>query len=316
VTSGRFGAVGAGAVLSLALSIAACSSSSDGGSGSSPSGSGSTGGQSVTLNVVASTNVYGDIVKQIAGDTVKITSMISDPAADPHSYEANTQNQLELSKADIVIENGGGYDDFIDTMLKAAHNPKAKVLNVVDISGKTAPAGGELNEHVWYDFPTVAKLTDQLTSALSGADSADAATFSANAATFKQKLQQMESTEGSIKSAHVGDGVAITEPVPLYMLQACGLDNKTPSDFSEAIEEGTDLSPTVLKKTLDLFTNKQVMLLAYNEQTSGPETEKVLDAAKSNGIAVVPVTETLPAGKDYLTWMSGNLAAIQSALGG
>jgi zinc/manganese transport system substrate-binding protein len=104
--------------------------------------------------------------------------------------------------------------------------------------------------------------------------------------------------------------------VPPSLLQTCGMDNKTPSDFSEAIEEGTDLSPTVLKKTLDLFTNKQVMLLAYNEQTSGPETEKVLDAAKSNGIAVVPVTETLPAGKDYLTWMSGNLAAIQSALGG
>jgi zinc/manganese transport system substrate-binding protein len=107
----------------------------------------------------------------------------------------------------------------------------------------------------------------------------------------------------------------MTEPVPLYMLQACGLDNKTPSEFSEAIEEGTDVSPAVLKQAEDLFNDKQVKLLAYNEQTSGPETEAVLKAAKANDIAVVPVTETLPAGKDYLSWMQSNLAAIQTALG-
>jgi zinc/manganese transport system substrate-binding protein len=312
----RWSFIGASAI-AVAMLVTACSSSkSASGIGGNSSAAGSlAGSSSVTLNVVASTNVYGDIVKQIAGAKVQITSIITDPDADPHSYEANTQNQLALSKANLVIENGGGYDDFVDTMLKAANNSSAKVLNVVDISGKTASAGGELNEHVWYDFPTVEKLTDEIVSALSAGDSADASTFSANAATFKQKLQGFEATETSIKSAHSGEGVAITEPVPLYMLDACGLDNKTPGEFSEAIEEGTDVSPTVLKETLDLFTNKDIKLLAYNEQTSGPETEQVLRAAKANNIAVVPVTETLPAGKDYLTWMSSNLSAIQSALG-
>ena len=267
------------------------------------------------LNVVASTNVYGDIVKQIAGDKVRVTSIIDDPDADPHSYEANTQNQLELSKADLVIENGGGYDDFIDSMLKTAKNSSAKVLNVVDISGRTAPAGGELNEHVWYDFPTVSKLADQIVSALSAGDAADATAFSSGGAAFKQKLQGFEATEASIKKTHAGEGAAITEPVPLYLLQACGLINKTPEEFSAGIEEGTDVSPTVLRETLDLFNSKQVKVLAYNEQTSGPETEQVLKAAKSNGVAVVPVTETLPSGQDYVSWMSGNLSAIQSALG-
>ena len=300
--------VATGCVVLAGLALAACGSSSGSSRGSNSASAGA-------LNVVASTNVYGDIVRQIGGDKVRITSIISDPDADPHSYEANTQNQLELSKADLVIENGGGYDDFIDTMLKAANNSKAKVLNVVDISGKTASAGEELNEHVWYDFPTVEKLADQIVSELSAGDTADANTFSTNAAAFKQKLQGFESTEASVKQAHAGDGVAITEPVPLYLLEACGLENKTPAEFSEAIEEGTDVSPTVLKKTLDLFSGKQVKLLAYNEQTSGPETEQVLNAAKANKIAVVPVTETLPAGKDYLTWMAGNLSAISSALG-
>lgn len=304
------GLFGAGA-LSLVMAVSACGSSSSDSPGSS--GAGPSGGTS--LSVVASTNVYGDVVKQIAGDKVKITSIISDPDADPHSYEANSRTQLELSQADVVIENGGGYDDFVNTMLKAAKNTKATVLNVVDISGKSAPAGGELNEHVWYDFPTVEKLVSQLASTLSAKDPADASAFNAGAAAFTQKLTQMQATEASIKAAHSGAGAAITEPVPLYMLEASGLVNKTPPDFSEAIEEGTDVSATVLAQTLDLFSQKKVALLAYNEQTSGPETEKVLSAAKAAQIPVVPVTETLPTGKDYVSWMTGNLSAIQTALG-
>src|ERR1700754_4262510 len=246
------GLLGAGA-LSLVMAVSACGSSSADGAGAS----GTSPSSGTTLSVVASTNVWGDIVKQIAGDKVRITSIISDPDADPHSYEANSRTQLELSQADIVIENGGGYDDFVDTMLKAAKNTKAKVFNVVDISGKTAPAGGDLNEHVWYDFPTVEKLTNQLVSTLSQKDPADAATFNAGAAAFGQKLTQMQATEASIKAAHAGAGAAITEPVPLYMLDASGLVNKTPPAFSEAVEEGTDVSATVLAQTLALFSQKK-----------------------------------------------------------
>jgi zinc/manganese transport system substrate-binding protein len=289
----------------LAL-LAACSSSAADETAASTSKAG--------VQVVASTNVYGDIVKQIAGDKAEVTSIISDPDQDPHSYEANAQTQLSLSKAKVVIENGGGYDDFMDTMLKSAGNTSAKVLNVVGISGHKAPAGGELNEHVWYDFPTMEKLAAQLASTLSEVDSANSSTYAANAAAFTGKVKQLEATEASIKAAHTGDGAAITEPVPVYLLTACGLVNKTPGEFSEAIEEGTDVPAAVLQKTLTLFSAKQVKLLAYNEQTSGPETEKVLAAAKANGIAVVPVTETLPDGKDYLGWMTANLDAIRSAL--
>ncbi|MEV6349084.1 zinc ABC transporter substrate-binding protein [Actinoplanes sp. NPDC051851] len=290
--------------LALVTMVAGCSTATDTDQGSS-----------TTLSVVASTDVYGDIARQIAGDEADITSIISDPSADPHSYEANSRTQLALAKADVVIENGGGYDDFVDTMLKAAGNADVTVLNAVEISGRTAPAGGELNEHVWYDFPSIEKLTAQLVSTLSAKDPANAATFSANGTAFTTKLRQLESTEASIKSAHDGTAVAITEPVPLYLLEASGLVDKVPSAFSEAIEEGTDVPAKVLAETLELFSGKEVALLAYNAQTSGPETETVLAAAKAAGVAVVPVTETLPEGEDYLTWMAGNLSAIQTALG-
>jgi zinc/manganese transport system substrate-binding protein len=295
----------AAAISIVTLSAAAC--------GSSTSATGS-----ATVSVVASTNVYGDIAAQVAGrlagTRVKITSIISDPDADPHSYEANTRTQLAISRADLVIENGGGYDDFVDTMLGSAGG-SAAVLNVVDLSGKKAPPGGDLNEHVWYDFPTVAKLVNRIAGALAGKDAADAATFRANAAAFTKKLTALEATEAQIKLAHAGAGVAITEPVPLYLLEACGLVNRTPAEFSHAIEAGTDVAPRVLSQTLALFTGNQVKLLAYNEQTSSVETQKVLAAAHAAHIPVIAVTETLPANTHYLAWMSGYLAAVRSALG-
>lgn len=295
---------------SVAL-LAGCGSSSDSGSGGSASAAPAA---SSRVAVVASTNVYGDIVSRIGGDKVSVTSVISDPDQDPHSYEASTQNQLALSKAKVVVENGGGYDDFVDRMLRSGGNSSAEVINAVKVSGKTAPKGGELNEHVWYDFPTVAKIADRISAALGKADPANAALYAKNAETFKAQLTPLEAKEAQIKKEHAGEGIAITEPVPLYMTAASGLVDRTPAEFSEAIEEGTDVSPKVLQEALALFSGKQVKALVYNEQTSGPQTEKSEQAAKAAGIPVVPVTETLPSGKDYLGWMTSNVDALANAL--
>src|SRR4051794_4336234 len=98
----------------------------------------SAGSDDGVIRVVASTNVYGDIATTIGGDAVHVTSLMSDPAQDPHSFEASAQNQLAVSKADIVIENGGGYDEFMQTLLKGADNSSASILNIVDLSGKKA----------------------------------------------------------------------------------------------------------------------------------------------------------------------------------
>lgn len=316
--------LGALTIGTAAVLLTACGSSS-GTAGSSTSAAGSSAGASSSaasssaapaatdVSVVASTNVWGDVVKQIAGGDVQVTSIISDPSADPHSFEASAQNQLALSKASLVVVNGGGYDDWAGDMLSSAKST-APVINAVDVSGHTATGGEELNEHVWYDFPTVDKVAQQIEAQLSTIDPADAAAYKANLATFQGKLQTLESQEAAIKSAHSGVGVAITEPVPNYMLEASGLDIKTPGAFSEAIENETDVPADVMQQTLALFSDKQVKALVYNEQTTGPQTDQVKNAADSNGIAVVPVTETLPAGKDYIGWMTDNVTAVSQAV--
>lgn len=158
------------------------------------------------------------------------------------------------------------------------------------------------------------KLADRIAEALAGAAPADADVFRSNAKTFKDKLTLLQAEEEQIKADHAGTAVAVTEPVPLYLIEASGLHNRTPADFSEAVEEGDEVSPRVLQQTLDLFTGKQVQALVYNEQTSGPQTQKVQQAAEDNGIPVVPVTETLPPGEDYISWMTANVDALKRAM--
>lgn len=295
-------AAAAATALSACGSSAAAHDSSPGGSGAGP------------VRVVASTSVYGDIAEQIGGGDVDVTSIINDPSQDPHSFEADARTQLALARADVVIKNGGGYDDFVTAMRKSVE-AKGTVIDAVTVSGHQAAKGAGLNEHVWYDFRSVERIVTRLVHDLSAADPSTASTFRANAMRFTGKLKSLEATEESIRATHSGAGVAISEPVPLYLLQACGLHNVTPPEFSAAIEEGDGVSVQVLNATLELFREGQVALLVYNEQTSGQETARVRAAAEAADVPVVPVTETLPDGLDYVSWMTGNLEAIKAALG-
>ena len=298
------------AAATLALTLAGCS----GPAGDSTPSNAVPGATPSPVRVVASTDIYGDIVRAVGGDAVAVTSIIDAPDRDPHEYEADAQTQLALSKAQLVVENGGGYDDFVDTMLSVGVN-KPTIINVVELSGyDQEPADGEFNEHLWYDLPTVTKLATELSTSLAAVSPSQASTFQANAASFSAEMKKLQQQQAAIKAAHDGAGVAITEPVPVYLLDAAGLTNLTSDEFSEAIEEGADVAPAVLKETIALFDAQKVELLAYNEQTTGPQTAAVLEAAQRNNIPVVPVAETLPDGQTYLSWMQNNIRAVAAAL--
>ncbi|TQL46584.1 zinc/manganese transport system substrate-binding protein [Homoserinimonas aerilata] len=296
------------------------------------------------LSIVASTNVYGDIASAVAGDLASVTSIIDSAAQDPHSYEATVQDQLALSRADIVIENGGGYDPFVDTMLSSVDSSGIVVISASEVSGLMPGAEDNhaeddhaaddhdhaddahaddhaghdhvagFNEHVWYSFEAMDRLAHELAHELGALDAANAAAYETNYESFSAQLQSLTDEAEALHSQHAGEGVAITEPVPLYLFEAIGLVNHTPDAFSEAVEEGSEVSPSVLLATIAEVEGGEVRLLAYNEQTAGAETERLLDAATQAGIAVIALTETLPEGSGYIDWMSDNLAAIAGAL--
>lgn len=323
----RTGTIGLAGLAVLALGLTACGP----GTGGTPAAA--DGGK---IKVVASTNVYADIVKEVGASWVDVTAVIDRPSQDPHSYEATARDTLAVSKADLVVENGGGYDEFMDRIVQDRGLDAGSVITAVDVSGLAAPIGtkadhepdgtkpsgadphvhaaGSFNEHVWYSLPAVVKIADSVADKLAAVDGSEAKAFRANAAAFGDRIAGLESKLAAVKAAHSGAGVAITEPVPLYLLSDAGLVNKTPPAFSEAVEAGTDVPVTTLVETEDLLTTNRVGLLAYNRQTEGPQTQKISDTAQRAGIPVVNFTETLPEGDTYVQWMSANIDAIRSAL--
>lgn len=267
------------------------------------------------IKIVTSTDVYADIAQSVAGPDVEVTAFIDSPSADPHSYEANSRNILTVTRADLVIENGGGYDDFMETLLDAAKNDPA-VLTATDVAAPGLPGGGSSNEHVWYSLGAMQTLAEAIADELAKIDPDQASVYSDNAQAFTDDVQALRDQVSDLEKELNGTPVAITEPVPGYLIDDLGLVNRTPSAFSEAIEEGEDVSVGVLDETLRLFSEQRVKALIYNEQTTGSITEQVKKAAEDAGIPVVGVTETLPQGDDYVSWMAHNIDAITSAVAG
>ncbi len=258
------------------------------------------------LRIVASTNVYGDLAATIAGPDANVTSIIDDPSADPHGFEANPRVQLALAEADLVIANGGGYDDFVDEMLEASGNTTAVVLHAVD----AAEVDVESNEHVWYDYPTVSAFVDEIAAALDGLQPDEQR--AARVADLQDGIAGLEDRVAALAVEHSGAGVIVTEPVPLYLLSAAGLVNLTPGDFTEAIEEDTDVAPALLQEVLNLIPEAAVVVV--NDQTGGPQTDAVIDVAGDSGVPWFGVTETLPAGSDYVSWQAGLIDLLQDSL--
>jgi zinc/manganese transport system substrate-binding protein len=217
-----------------------------------------------------------------------------------------------VAAATLVVHNGGGYDDWMSELVAGAGGTPT-VIDVSELTGQAA--GGEFNEHVWYSLPTVRQLADRIAGDLAAADPAHAAEFTANAQAFAGRVDELQARAQAVGAAHPGARVMVTEPVPGYLIQTAGLVDVTPPEFSEAVEEDTDPSAAVVQQTLDALATQQVRALIVNAQTVTPTTEQVRQAAQTDGVPIVEVTETLPAGTtDYTSWMGAQIDALAAAL--
>ena len=266
------------------------------------------------MPVVAAENFYGNIAQQIGGTHVSITSILSDPNADPHLFQASTTTVAEVADAEVVIENGVHYDDWMNKLIAASPNPNRRVVTMADALGVS---GADANPHLWYDVPRLPQIAAAIADALSAADPAHRDSYRAGEAGFVASLKPLDDAVAAIKARYGGTEVAYTEPVPGYLVEAAGLVNETPEEFSKAIEEGTDPTPQAVAETNALFTGKQVKVLLYNAQAVSPITDQLRQLAQQNGIPVVPVTETLPpAASSFQAWQLGQVEALTAALRG
>jgi zinc/manganese transport system substrate-binding protein len=284
-----------------ATSIAACSTASaDGGSVSGK------------IVAIGAENEYADVIGQIGGTYVQASAIMSNPNTDPHTFEASPAVAREVSAAQLVVQNGVGYDSFMNTIESAAPSSGRQVVDVQQLLGLPDSTP---NPHLWYNPATMPKVADAIAADLATIQPAHAAYFKANAKAFIASLGPWHDAIAAFKKAYAGVPVATTEPVADYMLEAAGADNLTPWTFQADIMNGVDPSPQVLAEQKALFTDHRVKVFLYNQQVTDPLTQSLITLADQNDIPVVGVYETMPVpGYDYQTWMLTEVQDLRKAV--
>jgi len=268
------------------------------------------GGSAGAPAVVASTDVWGSVARAVAGTHLAVTSLLTGMNKDPHSYQASPSDAAALTDAALVVYNGGGYDPWVDTVL-AGH---PAVTRIDAYSFATRSAGHRPDEHVFYDLRVAKSVASAIADRLAAIDRADADSYRAGAGAFGRDADEIAASEHAIATTYAGVGVIVTESVAHYLVEASGLNDRTPATLTAATENETDPSPADMAFALDLINGRQVAAVLVNPQTTTPAINGLRDAARRAGVPVTDVTETLPGGTDYLTWQRNTVTRLLAAL--
>ncbi|HET9051695.1 MAG TPA: zinc ABC transporter substrate-binding protein [Candidatus Dormibacteraeota bacterium] len=295
----RIAALGA---LVLSTLLAACGG---GGAGGVANGSGG------HIAVVAAENFWGSVVAQLGGDDVSVTSVVTDPNADPHDYQTSASTARAFATAGYVVVNGAGYDGWADSLLDANPTGNRTVLHVDDLLGQRHAE----NPHFWYTPAYVERVADRITNDLASIDPAHAAAYTTRRTSFEAALAPYHAAITAIRSRFSGAKVASTESIFEGMAAALGLDLISPPELMKAVAEGNDPPADALARFQQQLESRAATVLVYNEQTSTDVTTNLRKLADDHGIAVVGITETIqPANASFQAWMTAELTAIQTAL--
>jgi zinc/manganese transport system substrate-binding protein len=264
------------------------------------------------INAVGAENEYGDVLSQIGGRYVHVSSVLDNPNTDPHTFESSPKVAAEVSAAELIVQNGVGYDTFMNKIESASPNPARKVIVVQNLLGLPATTP---NPHLWYSPTTMPAAAKAMERDLTVLQPAHAAYFQARLRTFDASLTPWLNAIATFKAKYGGTPVATTEPVADYLLEAMGAINKTPFRFQADIMNGVDPPPQDVTLENGFFTNHAVKVFCYNQQVVDSLTTSIRVGALKAGVPVVGVYETMPTpGYDYQSWMLAEVNAIQRAV--
>ncbi|MGA2210810.1 MAG: zinc ABC transporter substrate-binding protein [Acidimicrobiales bacterium] len=293
--------VGVLGLLAVGIACAGCTGPQDGAAG-----------RPGVISAIGTENEYANVLSQIGGRYVSVSSILDNPNTDPHTFEASPSVASEVAGAQLIVQNGAGYDTFMNKIEAASPNPKRKVIVVQQLLGLAVTTP---NPHLWYDPTTMPAAAKAMASALSQLQPDHAAYFEANVKTFDASLRPWLDAIAAFKAKYAGTTAATTEPVADYLLEAMGINNLTPFGLQADIMNGIDPSPEDISLEDGFFTKHQVKVFCYNQQVVDPLTVSIRVTAERAGIPVVGVYETMPTpGYDYQSWMLAEVNAIKKAV--
>ncbi len=263
------------------------------------------------VQVVAAENFWGSIASQLGGRHVHVVSIVTNPNTDPHSCEPTSKDARTIAGADLVLENGIGYDGWAARIV-SADQTHPMVLNVGDVVG----AHDGDNPHRWYNPADVQAVIDRLVADYQRLDPVDAASFAEQRVAFTRvALAQYHSLLGAIKGTSAGTPVGASESIVSMLAPSLGLHLITPPSSLRAISEGTELTAAD-KATIDRQIERhQIRIYVYNRQNVTPDVKEQLALVRRARIPYATITETLqPADATFQAWQVRQLRAIQGAL--
>jgi len=269
---------------------------------------------SAVIQAIGAENEYANVLSQIGGRYVHVSSILNNPNTDPHTFESSPSLAQEVSAAQLIVQNGVGYDDFMNKIESASSNAGRKVIVVQHLLGLPDSTP---NPHLWYAPTTMPKAAKAMEADLSSLQPSHAAYFRANLNKFDISLTPWLNAIAAFKAKYAGVAVATTEPVVDYLLQAMGADNLTPFRFQADIMNGVDPAPEDISLENSFFSAHKVKVFCYNEQVVDSLTSSIRLNAQRDGVPVVGVYETMPTpGYDYQSWMLTEVHDIQKAVAG
>ena len=260
------------------------------------------------IEIVAAENVYGDVAEQIGGADVKVTSILSDPAVDPHLFEASPSVARVISGARVVVFNGIDYDPWMVTLLAASPIINRRTIIVASLAARKI---GD-NPHVWYDTQIMLGYAAVLTEVLAAIDPAHATDFRQRLAQFQTAIQPIQSKIAMLRDRLACTPVTATEPIFGYMFNSLGMRSRNHS-FQLSVMNNTEPSASDIAAFENDLKTRQVKLLVYNSQATDPTAVRMQGIAKAAGVPVVGATETEPKGLNYQSWISSELDAVDKA---
>jgi zinc/manganese transport system substrate-binding protein len=280
--------------------------------GCGSSGTTNAASSTAVINAIGAENEYANVLSQIGGRYVHVSAILDNPNTDPHTFEASPQVAQEVSSALLIVQNGVGYDSWINRIESAAPNAKRKVIVVQNLLGLPDSTP---NPHLWYSPRTMPAAARAMAADLSALQPAHKAYFQANLQKFDSSLTPWLNAIARFKATYQGTLAATTEPVADYLLTAMGIRNLTPFAFQADIMSGTEPAPQDIALENGFFSRHMVKVFAYNQQVTSALTGSIRQNAISGGVPVVGVYETMPTpGYDYQSWMLAEVNAIQKAV--
>ena len=154
-----------------------------------------------TVKVVTSFSVLGDIVKNIGGDRVDVTTLVG-PNGDVHVFEPTPAAAKAVYEADLAIVNGLGLEGWVDRLIKTSGYKgmvavASKGVKPREMEDEEHGSGGKSDRtvtdpHAWQDIRNGVLYVDNILEALSSSDPSSAAAFKANAEAYKAKLIELD----------------------------------------------------------------------------------------------------------------------------